>query len=132
MYVTTDALLMCAAGGQLSAWLRIRYPDVIAGAIASSPTFFGAPGLGLDPSYDPSGYAKVATRTASSLAGAAAACPVNVQNWFKMLFSMAATSSGIEQINTQLKLCSDSLMQSATDVNFTLASAVRIAWTNGV
>lgn len=35
------------SGGQLSAWLRIRYPDVIAGAISSSPTFFGAPGLGL-------------------------------------------------------------------------------------
>ena len=35
------------SGGQLSAWLRMRYPDVIAGAVSSSPTFFGAPGLGL-------------------------------------------------------------------------------------
>lgn len=36
-----------AAGGQQAAWMRIRYPDVIAGAISSSPTFIGAPGLGL-------------------------------------------------------------------------------------
>jgi len=35
------------AGGQLAAWLRVRYPDVIAGAISSSPTLLGAPGLGL-------------------------------------------------------------------------------------
>lgn len=34
-------------GGQLAAWLRVRYPDIIAGAISSSPTFLGAPGLGL-------------------------------------------------------------------------------------
>lgn len=35
------------AGGQLAAWLRVRYPDVVAGAISSSPTLLGAPGLGL-------------------------------------------------------------------------------------
>ena len=39
--------LLVNTGGQLAAWLRIRYPDVIAGAISSCPTFFGAPGLGL-------------------------------------------------------------------------------------
>ena len=35
------------AGGQLSSFLRMRYPDVIAGSISSSPTSFGCPGLGL-------------------------------------------------------------------------------------
>ena len=35
------------AGGQLSSYLRIRYPDVFAGAISSSSTSFGCPGLGL-------------------------------------------------------------------------------------
>lgn len=38
---------MCHAGGQLASYLRMRYPDVIAGAIASSATSLGAPGLGL-------------------------------------------------------------------------------------
>ncbi len=37
----------CYTGGQLSSYLRMRYPDVIAGAISSSPTSFGCPGLGL-------------------------------------------------------------------------------------
>lgn len=54
-HMSTDLIFLslymsrcCAVtGGQLAAWLRIRYPDVIAGAISSSPTFFGAPGLGL-------------------------------------------------------------------------------------
>ncbi len=40
-----------ATGGQLAAWLRVRYPDIIAGAISSSPTFLGAPGLGLVSHY---------------------------------------------------------------------------------
>lgn len=35
------------AGGQLAAWLRVRYPDIIAGAISSSSALLGAPGLGL-------------------------------------------------------------------------------------
>ena len=85
-----------------------------------------------DPSYDPYGYAKVATRTASSEVGAAAACPANVQAFFKTLFTMAETESGLQDINTQLSLCDDSLVKTANDVNFTLASFVRIAWTNAV
>ena len=34
-------------GAQLASYLRMRYPDVIAGAVSSSPTSFGCPGLGL-------------------------------------------------------------------------------------
>lgn len=42
------------AGGQLAAWLRVRYPDIIAGAISSSSTLLGAPGLGLvSPTLEP-------------------------------------------------------------------------------
>lgn len=85
-----------------------------------------------DPSYDPYGYAKVATRTASSVVGAPASCPANVQAFFKTLFTMAETDSGLQDINTQLSLCSDSQVKTADDVNQTLASFVRIAWTNAV
>ena len=35
------------AGGQLAQFLRIRYPDVFAGAISSSAASFGCPGVGL-------------------------------------------------------------------------------------
>ena len=45
---------------------------------------------------------------------------------------MAETNSGLQDINTQLSLCSDSQVKTADDVNQTLASFVRIAWTNAV
>ncbi|KAL0040914.1 hypothetical protein WJX79_009751 [Trebouxia sp. C0005] len=114
--------------GQLAAWLRVRYPDVVAGAISSSPTLLGAPGLGLDPSYDPYGFAKIATRTASSEAGSAAACPTNVHKFFTTLFARAQTPEGLEQINTDLNLCRNSEVQSYGDVNATLAYYVLSSW----
>jgi len=68
-----------------------------------------------DPSFDPYAFAKVATRTASSEAGSAAACPLNVQNFFKELFALANNSTGIKTINHHMKLCSDSALKSAQD-----------------
>lgn len=57
------------------------------------------PGLLQDPSYDPYGFAKVATRAASSQFGAAEACPANVQKFFRTIFRIGLGSSGIDQIN---------------------------------
>lgn len=85
-----------------------------------------------DPSYDPYGYGKVATRTASSLAGSAAACPGNVQNFFKTIFAMATTPSGITDLNTQLGLCNDSKLKTAAEVNATLATYVLYTWIGAV
>lgn len=91
-----------------------------------------SPGFVQDPSYDAYGYAKVATRTASSLAGAAAACPVNVQNFFKTIFAMAKTASGLQDLNKQLIICEGSEIKTAEDVNSTLAAYVRHMWTRAV
>ncbi|KAL0046716.1 hypothetical protein WJX82_008183 [Trebouxia sp. C0006] len=65
--LTTNPVIAIGSSysGQLSSYLRMRYPDVIAGAISSSPTSFGCPGLGLDPSYDPYGFAKDQWTTAA-------------------------------------------------------------------
>ena len=52
-----------------------------------------------DPSYDPYGFAKAATRTASSQAGAAPACAGNVQKFFQTIFQLGVSSSGLNQIN---------------------------------
>ena len=67
--------------------------------IHSMPYILIQPGLLQDPSYDPYGFAKVATRTASSQAGAAAACPGNVQKFFQTIFDLGLSSSGLGQIN---------------------------------
>ena len=85
-----------------------------------------------DPSYDPYGFAKVATRTASSEGGSAAACPANVQKFFQTIFSLANTSDGLNQINTDMNLCSDSMVSSYDQVNQTLAQYVQDQWTTAV
>ncbi|KAL0021289.1 hypothetical protein WJX79_009826 [Trebouxia sp. C0005] len=128
--LTTNPVIAIGSSysGQLSQYLRIRYPDVIAGAISSSPTSFGCPGLGLDPSYDPYGFAKVATRAASSEGGSADACPSNVQDFFQTIFSLANTLDGLNQINTDMQLCSDSQVSSYDQVNGTLAQYVQGQW----
>ncbi|DBA69290.1 TPA: hypothetical protein ACH3X2_012961 [Trebouxia sp. C0005] len=128
--LTTNPVIAIGSSysGQLSSYLRMRYPDVIAGAISSSPTSFGCPGLGLDPSYDPYGFAKVATRTASSEGGSAAACPANVQKFFQTILSLGASASGRKTINTDMSLCSDSTLASDDDVQ-NLALYVQNQWT---
>ncbi|DBB05210.1 hypothetical protein WJX82_009396 [Trebouxia sp. C0006] len=116
--------------GALAAYSRIRFPDVIAGAVASSAILLGCPGLGVDPSFDPYAFAKVATRTASSEAGSAAACPRNVQSFFKELFALSNNSTGVELINQHMKLCSDSKLKSAQDTSG-LASFLGELWVIG-
>ena len=85
-----------------------------------------------DPSYDIFGFAKIATRTASAEAGAAAACPANVQKFFSTLFARAQTDSGLQQINADLNLCQDAYVSSYADVNRTLAAYVQNTWVSGV
>ena len=84
-----------------------------------------------DPSFDPYAFAKVATRTASSEAGSAAACPLNVQNFFKELFALSNNSTGIKTINHHMKLCSDSDLKSAQDAP-SLANFLGYLWVVGV
>ena len=85
-----------------------------------------------DPSYDPYGFAKVATRTASSESGSAAACPGNVQKFFQTLFQLAKTKSGLDQINQDMSLCTDSLVTSVDQMNGTLAQFVQGQWVSAV
>ena len=80
-----------------------------------------------DPSYDLYGYAKVATRTASSIGGAAAACPANVQAFFKTILSLGETPSGRQQINDGMSLCANSTLDSPSDV-LALAQYVQSSW----
>lgn len=85
-----------------------------------------------DPSYDPYGFAKVATRTASSEAGSAAACAANVQKFFQTLFQLAPTRAGRVQINQDLKLCTNSMVTSTDQMNQTLAQFVQGQWVSAV
>lgn len=84
-----------------------------------------------DPSYDPYGFAKVATRAASSEGGSAAACPANVQKFFSTILSLGSSATGRKQISTDMSLCSDSTLASDDDAQ-TLALYVQNQWTTAV
>lgn len=85
-----------------------------------------------DPSYDPYGYAKVVTRAASSIGGSTAACPGNVQKFFKTLFDLAKTQDGFQQINTAMSLCDGATVDSYDAVNQSLAQTLSSQWTQAV
>ena len=84
-----------------------------------------------DPSYDPYGFAKVATRAASTEGGSAAACVSNVRKFFQTVISMNSTRSGLNQIDQGLKLCSDSQVASTDDVGV-LTNYVSFQWVSAV
>ena len=84
-----------------------------------------------DPSYDPYGFAKVATFAASSEGGSAAACPTNVQKFFSTMLSLGSSASGRKTINTDMSLCSDSTLASDDDAQ-NLALYVQNQWTTAV
>ena len=84
-----------------------------------------------DPSYDPYAFAKVATRSASSEGGSAPACAANVRKFFQTIMSDNHTTSGLQQINNAMSLCSESQVESASDV-LVLANYVLYQWVSAV
>ena len=59
-------------GGMLAAWMRMKYPHVLAGAVAASAPIWAFPGE--DPPVDPGAFAKIVTRDATPAGGASKAC----------------------------------------------------------
>ena len=59
-------------GGMLAAWMRMKYPHVLAGSVAASAPIWAFPGE--DPPVDPGAFAKIVTRDATSAGGASKAC----------------------------------------------------------
>lgn len=59
-------------GGMLAAWMRMKYPHVLAGSIAASAPIWAFPGE--NPPVDPGAFAKIVTRDATPAGGAPQAC----------------------------------------------------------
>lgn len=59
-------------GGMLAAWMRMKYPHVLAGSIAASAPIWAFPGE--DPPVDSGAFAKIVTRDATPAGGASTAC----------------------------------------------------------
>ncbi len=81
-------------GGMLAAWMRLSYPNLVNGAIASS-----APIGCLDPNYQGSSYWRVVTQTAGT------SCANKVYAAFSELFKRANTAPGRLQLQEMFRLC---------------------------
>lgn len=89
-------------GGMLSAWFRMKYPSIIAGAIAASAPIYGFSGF---LSFQSQKYWQVVTRDASPAAGAAANCVPNAQKSWAQMFKLAKTETGRAALSSLFKLC---------------------------
>lgn len=90
-------------GGMLAAWMRMKYPHIIAGAVAASAPVAAFPGT--DPPFRPSAFWEVVTADATAAAGAAPDCAVNVRAAFKVMFSWGATEAGRKRLASVFRLC---------------------------
>ncbi|GLI61179.1 hypothetical protein VaNZ11_003469 [Volvox africanus] len=89
-------------GGMLAAWLRLKYPHLIAGAVAASAPVGAFPGV---PGWEPSRFWQVVTYDATASAGAAAECSSNVRAAFRHVLTLGRTVEGRKALGRLLRLC---------------------------
>lgn len=88
-------------GGMLSAWMRMRYPHQVQGAIASS-----APIGCMDPNFKGSSYWHVVTRDATASGGAQSDCATTVFHTMTLIKQAIAASPDVpSEIARELSLC---------------------------
>ncbi|XP_015116331.1 lysosomal Pro-X carboxypeptidase [Diachasma alloeum] len=84
-------------GGMLSTWIRMKYPHIVQGAIASS-----APMLLLDPTSDCHGYYRTVTDV---FRAANANCPKIIRRSWGAIDNITSTVEGREWLSAEWKLC---------------------------
>ncbi|GIL95215.1 hypothetical protein Vretimale_1298, partial [Volvox reticuliferus] len=108
-------------GGMLAAWLRLKYPHLIAGAVAASAPVGAFPGV---PGWEPSRFWQVVTYDATASAGAAPACASNVRAAFRHVLTLGRTVGGRKTLGRLLRLCEDIQDEAAVvDVAYWLQGA---------
>lgn len=101
-------------GGMLAAWLRMKYPAAVDGAIAGSAPILSF--LGLEPAYNINSFGQTVTFDASEPGGGSATCTHLVRSSWKALFAAGQTASGREQLNRIFALCPSSRLRFEGDV----------------
>ncbi|KAJ1463251.1 peptidase S28 [Pelagophyceae sp. CCMP2097] len=104
-------------GGMLAAWLRMKYPALVDGAIAASAPIlaFGA--------FDTNAYWRVVTTDASPQAGAHESCAANVRRAWPVIFKLGSTAPGLARLRQILRICP----RTGEDRNSTLSIAMLAA-----
>ncbi|KAL3139915.1 hypothetical protein ABBQ38_004205 [Trebouxia sp. C0009 RCD-2024] len=90
-------------GGMLAAWMRMKYPHVLAGSVAASAPIWAFPGE--DPPVDPGAFAKIVTRDATPAGGAPQACAGNLRKAWQQLNDWGDSEKGRGQIRKAMQLC---------------------------
>lgn len=91
-------------GGVLAALLRLKYPHLVVGAIASSAPM-GAYMFGVEPPYNPASYWETVTFNARKEAGSDPNCIDNVKAAFKLIIELSTSTAGLEQLSDSFKIC---------------------------
>lgn len=102
-------------GGMLAAWLRMKYPAAVDGAIAASAPILSF--IGLRPAYDYGSFAQGVTYDASAAGGGSDACVHHVRSAWKALFAVGRSAAGRERLSDTFRLCASSRLASEADVS---------------
>ncbi|ETV97780.1 hypothetical protein H310_09132 [Aphanomyces invadans] len=99
-------------GGMLAAWMRLKYPHLVQGAIASSAPMLSF--LGFNPPMDMESFSRVVTYDASPAAGSAPRCAPNIKRVWPLVFGLGDSHEGRTKLASVFQLCQP--LQSPDDV----------------
>eukprot|EP00879_Flechtneria_rotunda_P021987 GHRR01023188.1.p1 GENE.GHRR01023188.1~~GHRR01023188.1.p1 ORF type:complete len:289 (+),score=68.98 GHRR01023188.1:914-1780(+) len=112
-------------GGMLAAWMRLKYPHLLDGAVAASAPIWNF--YGEEPPFNDLAFSQGVTYDASRQAGAAPRCVKNVRRAWKVLHKMGSSSEGRADLARALQLCPDSRLKNKGDV-IVLRDYLASAW----
>uniref|UniRef100_A0A3Q3JKS7 Lysosomal Pro-X carboxypeptidase n=1 Tax=Monopterus albus TaxID=43700 RepID=A0A3Q3JKS7_MONAL len=84
-------------GGMLSAWFRMKYPNIVIGALASSAPIWQFPGM--VPCGD---FYKIVTQ---DFAKSGSNCDANIRKSWKAINNVSSTASGLQWLSEEFSLC---------------------------
>jgi lysosomal Pro-X carboxypeptidase len=105
-------------GGMLAAWIRMKYPHIVLGSLASS-----APILQFTGVTDCAAYSNIVTRTFTNSGDN---CAENIKKSWPVIRNLSQTNQGIAQLNAIFHLCANST------VNVTSDADAMVSWLSGI
>ncbi|GMH37798.1 hypothetical protein BSKO_05671 [Bryopsis sp. KO-2023] len=108
MYGAEDSAVIAfggSLGGMYAAWMRMKYPHVLDGALAASAPIWSF--MGEDPPYVANSYARVETHDASVAAGSTAECEPNIRKIWPTIWRFSYTPEDRAKMAKAMGFCED-------------------------